>query len=291
MGPGKKALLTDRGIVRVGGVDAAKFLQGLITNDMQRLVTAPAMFAALLSPQGKVLFDFFVVRAGDAYLLETARDRAADLVKRLTFYKLRADVVIEDVSSAWAVAALWDGAHTVAGSDRAVLAFPDSRHPDLGVRLLHPDPGWAPPAGGSSAAEYHAHRIALGVPEGGKDYTFGETFPHEALLDALNGIAFDKGCYVGQEVVARMQHRGSARRRIVPVKSACDLPPPGTEIRAGTVAIGALGSTAGAVGLATVRLDRAAEAHAKGEALTAAGIEISLVRPAWAPFDVPGARS
>src|SRR4051794_6380747 len=176
------ALLPDRGIVRVSGADGAKLLQGLITNDMERLAAAPAIFAGLLSPQGKILFDFFVVRAGEAFLLETARERVADLVGRLTFYKLRANVVIEDVSAAWTVAASWNGWQARAGEGPGALAFADPRLPELGSRHLHPDPNWAP-VSTAPAAAYHEHRIALGVPEGGKDYRFGETFPHEALYD------------------------------------------------------------------------------------------------------------
>jgi hypothetical protein len=125
------------------------------------------------------------------------------------------------------------------------------------------------------------------VPEGGKDYAFGETFPHEALLDELNGVAFDKGCYVGQEVVSRMHHRGMARRRIVPVSAGSDLPASGTEVLAGAATIGKLGSVAGVRGLAMIRLDRAAEALGKGVPLTTGGVAVSLIKPDWASFDVP----
>jgi folate-binding protein YgfZ len=283
----KIALLTDRGVVRVSGPDAHKLLQGIITNDMDRLQRQPAIHAALLTPQGKILFDFLVTKADDGFLLETARNKTADLVQRLTMYKLRASVRIEDASSNYTVAVFWDGAQVPSEG----AAFIDPRLPALGSRaLVSMGADWV--LGGrsavaASAEAYHSHRIALGVPEGGKDYAFGETFPHEALLDELNGVAFDKGCYVGQEVVSRMHHRGMARRRIVPVSAGSDLPASGTEVLAGAATIGKLGSVAGVRGLAMIRLDRAAEALGKGVPLTTGGVAVSLIKPDWASFDVP----
>ncbi len=284
------AILTDRGVVGVAGPDALKLLQGIITNDMDRLERQPAIHAALLTPQGKILFDFFVTKSSGGFLLETARNKSAELVQRLSMYKLRADVKIEDASSNYTVAAFWGG-DAVA---EEAAAFADPRLPALGFRA-HVSMGSDWVLGGrgavsATAESYHAHRIAEGVPEGGKDYAFGDTFPHEALLDVLNGVDFAKGCYVGQEVVSRMHHRGTARRRIVPVRAASDLPASGTDIRAGEVAIGTLGSVCGSRGLAMVRLDRAAEALQTGVPLTAGGIAVALVKPAWAAFDVPVAQ-
>jgi len=283
--------MTDRGIVRVYGPDARKLLQGLITNDIGRLDRQPALHAALLTPQGKILFDFFVVRSANGYLLETAKAKSAELAQRLNMYKLRADAKIEDASADYTVATFWGGAAPA----REPTAFADPRLAALGHRaLVSMDDDWLLGGRGATAAsadDYHAHRIGLGVPEGGKDYAFGDTFPHEALLDVLNGIAFDKGCYVGQEVVARMHHRGLARRRIVPVKGDHDLPATGTEVLAGEIAIGRLGSVSGSLGLALVRLDRAAEALQKGDPITAGGVAITLAKPEWATFDVPVAKA
>ncbi|HXF53026.1 MAG TPA: folate-binding protein YgfZ [Hyphomicrobiaceae bacterium] len=285
------ALMTDLGVVRVDGPDARKLLQGIITNDMGRLDHQPAIHAALLTPQGKILFDFFVVRSPDGYLLETAKAKSAELAQRLNMYKLRADAKIEDASSDYTVATFWGGAAPA----REVATFADPRLAALGHRaLVSLNDDWllgGRDATAASADDYHDHRIRHGVPEGGKDYAFGETFPHEALLDVLNGIAFDKGCYVGQEVVSRMHHRGLARRRIVPVKAARDLPATGTDILAGEIAIGRLGSVSGSCGLAMVRLDRAAEALHKGEPITAGGVAITLAKPKWATFDVPVAKA
>jgi folate-binding protein YgfZ len=146
-------------------------------------------------------------------------------------------------------------------------------------------------ASSATQDDYHAHRIAFGVPEGGKDYAFGDTFPHEALFDLLNGVSFTKGCYVGQEVVSRMQNRGTARKRAVPVAGDASLPEAGTAIAGGDVEIGQLGSVAGARGLAMLRLDRAAELAAKGEALHAGSISVRIALPDWARALAPEAAS
>jgi folate-binding protein YgfZ len=135
-----------------------------------------------------------------------------------------------------------------------------------------------------SERNYHAFRIGLGVPEGGKDYAFGDAFPHEALFDQLHGVDFAKGCFVGQEVVSRMEHRGTARKRVVPVEGAGPLPAPGTSIEAAGAAIGTLGSVAGRSGLALIRLDRAEDALARGESLAAGGVAIAIRRPDFARF-------
>jgi folate-binding protein YgfZ len=284
------ALLPDRGVVRVAGPDAEKFLNGTITADLSALARQDAVHSALLTAQGKVLFEFFALRApGGGLLLETARDVADDLVKRLKMFMLRAKVEAENVSPTYEVAALWGGTPP-AGPTRIVYA--DPRLPDLGWRMLAPvPPGFrADPGDVKGEAEwttteaYHAHRVALGVPEGGRDYAFGETFPHEADLDLLHSVSFTKGCFIGQEVVSRMKHRGTARRRVVPVQGKAALTP-GAAVMMGEVEIGRIGSVAGKRGLAMMRLDRAAEAAAKGEPLRAGGVDIRLGKPAWAAFE------
>lgn len=279
------AVLDDRGVVSVAGPDAGKLLQGVITNDMDLLAGQPALHAGLLTPQGKILFDFLVVKAGDGYLLDVARDQAAALARRLAMYKLRAKADIADVSGDYTVTAIW-GAGRVSEPGAGSVRFADPRLAALGWRdmLLHPEH-----LRGSQAfvarrepwTEYHAHRIALGVPEGGKDYAFGDTFPHEALFDQLNGVSFSKGCYVGQEVVSRMEHRGTARKRVVPVVADAPLPASGTEVRAGDQLIGTIGSTNGGRGLALLRLDRAREMEAAGHALMAEGVAVRIALPAW----------
>jgi len=287
------APLADRGVVRVAGEDAGKLLQGLVTNDMGLLSGQPAIHAALLTPQGKILFDFFIARAEGGFLLETARDKAAELVKRLSLYRLRAKVDIRDVSDDFRVLALWGGEPASSGETVGTVSFPDPRLPALGLRILAPvghavDVAAATNGLDATAGDYHAHRIALGVPEGGRDYAFGDAFPHEADLDQLHGVSFTKGCFVGQEVVSRMQNRATVRKRVVPVRGEAPLAP-GAEIVAGAAVIGGIGSVAGSDALALVRLDRAAEAEAKGEALRAGGVAIRLVRPPWARFELVAA--
>jgi folate-binding protein YgfZ len=277
----KMVLLRDRGVIRVTGADARKLLQGLITNDMAKLDRQPAIHAGLLTPQGKILFDFFVVRAPDGYLLDVGK--ADELIRRLTLYKLRAAVVLEDFSPTHRVAASWDGPPPeIAGA----VVFPDPRLAALGHRIIACE-DTAPLAANATDSQYHAHRIALGVPEGGKDYAFGDTFPHEALFDRLDGVDFDKGCFVGQEVVSRMEHRAIVRKRVVPVHGAGPLPEPGTPIKAGEAVIGTLGSAAGPVGLALLRLDRAAEARSKGQSLLVGHVPLTIEGPELAAPEEP----
>jgi folate-binding protein YgfZ len=282
------ALLADRGVVRVSGADAEKLLQGIITNDMDLLASQPALHAALLTPQGKILFEFFVVKAGDIFLLETASDKAADLARRLNLYKLRAKVAIADASDDYRVLALWGDAAHSSGETTGTVSFADPRLAGLGLRILAEakfaaDISAATNGEEATAEAYHAHRIALGVPEGGKDYPLGDAFPHEADLDQLHGVSFAKGCYVGQEVVSRMQNRASVRKRVVPIEGAAPLAS-GGEIKAGEATIGTVGSVAGRQALALLRLDRAAEAKVKGQALTAGDVAIALRKPGWARF-------
>jgi tRNA-modifying protein YgfZ len=287
MGHCHASLLVDRAVLSLRGPDAGKFLQGLITNDIGKARGNRAIHAGLLSPQGKILFDFFVVPAGDGFLIDVAGEKAGELLKRLDFYRLRAQVELAEEPSL-EVASVWDGSPR---APEGATVYADPRLPELGYRVLLPkglearDLACEP----ATEADYHALRIKLGVPEGGRDYIFGDAFPHEALFDQLHGVDFAKGCYVGQEIVSRMEHRGTARKRIVPVEGETPLPVSGTDVEAGGVAIGTLGSVSGTSGLAMIRLDRAEAALAEGKALTAGGVKLALSRPAFARFEVPGA--
>jgi folate-binding protein YgfZ len=279
------SLLPSRAVLKIGGADARKFLQGLITNDIGKVQGADAVHAGLLSPQGKVLFDFFLVAEGDGFLADVAREKEEELLKRLAFYRLRAAVEIAADPSRQ-VAASWGGKPA---ESPGVILYADPRLPALGYRAFLTQ-GARPAALGcepASEQDYHAFRIGLGVPEGGKDYAFGDAFPHEALFDQLHGVDFAKGCFVGQEVVSRMEHRGTARKRIVLVEGAAPLPAPGTIIEAAGAAIGTLGSVAGTSGLALIRLDRAEDALARGLTLAAGGVGIALRPPAFASFAMP----
>ncbi len=278
MRKGYSAVLADRGVVRIGGAEARGFLQNIVTTDMERVAEDRAGFGALLSPQGKILADFLVFADGDGFLIDLPRAALADFVKRMTLYRLRAKVEIADLSAERKVAVFW-------GGDAPAGAVSDPRLAGLGHRaILAKD---APTENETQAEAWHAHRIALGVPEGGRDFAFGEAFPHDVDMDDLAGVDFRRGCYVGQEIVSRMQHRGTARRRAVIVTGAGDLPKTGTAVGGDGKALGALGSHAGQTGIALLRLDRTRLALDAGASITAGGVPLSITLPSFAHFGWP----
>jgi folate-binding protein YgfZ len=288
----KAALLPDRGVIKVTGDAARQFLNGLLTADVTKVTPQRPCFAALLTPQGKIVVDCIVVEqpaeVGGGFLLDCPRALAGELVDKLRFYKLRAKVAFEDLSSALGVLAFWGGS----GRSAHGSVYPDPRLPELGSRMVLP-----PERAGEAAAElgaepveaeaYEAHRITLGIPRGGIDFAYGEAFPHEADMDQLNGVDFAKGCFVGQEVVSRIEHRGSARKRIVQVTADGSAPEAGLPVTAGDKQIGTMGSAVGAQGLAMLRLDHIVEALASGLPIVAGGVPIHPRKPAWARFGWP----
>jgi len=288
------ALLPDRGVVKVTGDDAAKFLNGLLTADIGSVAPGQAQFAALLTPQGKIIVDCLVAalapaEGGDLFL-DCPRALAPNFVERLNFYKLRAKVMVEDLSETLGVLAAWDGE----GTTEYGLVYPDPRLKALGLRAMIPPHRAAEAAAElgaelTDAAAYEAHRIALGIPRGGLDFIYGDAFPHEADMDQLAGVDFAKGCYVGQEVVSRMEHRGTARSRVVPIAYGDFAPEAGVPVMAGERQVGTMGSSAQGRGLALLRLDRVADAVAAGTGLVAGGVTLRPVKPAWARFAWPGA--
>ena len=289
----KAALLPDRGVVKVAGDGARSFLHGLVTADILELTPGTARFCALLTPQGKIVADFIVTEApakdGGGFFLDMQRALCGTLVAKLNIYKLRAKVIVEDLSAVLGVLAAWDGN----GTSKQGLGYADPRLPALGVRVMLP-PHLAAPAAvelGATlvdAAQFEAHRIALGVPQGGLDFSYGDAFPHEADMDQLGGVDFSKGCYVGQEVVSRMEHRGTARSRAVPVRYDGTAPAAGAAVTAGDRQVGTMGSSAAGRAVALLRLDRVAEAIARDEPLVSGGVTIHLVKPDWARFAFPG---
>jgi tRNA-modifying protein YgfZ len=272
------ALLADRGVVSLSGVDAEGFLDNLATNDLTGMAAGDARFAGLLTPQGKILFEFFALRTQDGWLLDTLGAKVGDLVKRLTMYKLRAKVVLADVSGDYAVAAAWGPAPPVLGDDG--WCFIDPRRAELGWRLIVPRAAAAGLESGATEDDYHRHRIALGVAEGGRDYPLGDTFPHEANYDRDAGVSFTKGCFVGQEVVARMQNKTVVRKRVAAITGSASLTSGAEVLIGGSAAIGTVGSVEGNRGLAVLRIDRAAEAADKGQTLTTADGTVVAVDPA-----------
>jgi tRNA-modifying protein YgfZ len=287
------ALLPDRGVLKVAGDDARRFLNGLVTNDIAKVAPGRPRYAALLTPQGKIIGDFIVAEApaedGGGFFLDVPKALARTLVDKLNFYKLRAKVRVEDLSEALGVMAVWDGT----GDSEYGLCYADPRLAALGWRVMLPPQLAAEAADdlGATLAEpeaYEAHRIALGVPRGGMDFAYGDTFPHEADMDQLGGVDFDKGCYVGQEVVSRVEHRASARSRIVPVAYGEFAPSSGLPVMAGDKQVGIFGSAVKGRALAMLRLDRVQDALAAGLPLTCGGIAVHVVKPDWAKFRWPG---
>src|SRR5246500_339650 len=275
----KAAFLPDRGVVKVSGPDARDFLNGLVTSNIAQVRPALGRFGALLTPQGKITADFLITEApaghGGGFLIDCPRTLAQALADKLGFYKLRAKVAVENLSDSLGVLAGWDGEPAV----KPDLTFADPRSEKLGWGLLGPEGLSAKVATlvGADLVDsttYEAHRIACGVPRGGVDFMYSDAFPHETNMDRLHGVDFDKGCYVGQEVVSRMQHRGTARTRTVRIILDGPAPEPGTTILAGDKAVGTMGAAAGKIGLALIRIDRVADALAAGLPLTAGGLAI-----------------
>ena len=271
------ALLPDRGVVSVTGPDARDFLDNLITNDMALLDGQEAIHAALLTPQGKILYEFFVVKTPAGFLLETALDQTAALAKRLALYKLRAKIEIKDAPGEVVVSVSFGD---VRARPQGAIAFVDPRTELMGDHLLIPAPAVGAFVAQTAARRMPpdfvaARRIALGVPEAGRDYRLGDTFPHEADFDIFHGVSFTKGCYVGQEVVARMQNKTVVRKRVTRVTGAAPLGS-GAEVKAGEAVIGSIGSVAGNQALAMLRLDRVVEALDKGQAISAGDIPITV---------------
>lgn len=273
--------LADRALVRVSGPEAEHFLQNLITTDLTGMGTDLWKPGALLTPQGKIMFDFLVaLEAADAFLLDCRADIAADLQKRLMLYRLRAKVEIS-VEEQGAVAVAWEDDSGACETDST--ARRDTRFAEVTVTRR---PGDQPPATAALEA-WDRLRIRHGVVESGVDYALGDAFPHDVLLDQNGGVGLRKGCYVGQEVVSRMQHRGTARRRVLVVSAAANLPAAGTEITAGGRTIGILATSQEAQGLAIARIDRVKAAMDAGTPIEADGVALSLAIPAWASFAFP----
>jgi hypothetical protein len=280
----KAAFLPDRGVVKVGGPDARDFLNNLVTTDATSLRPGIGRFGALLTPQGKIIVDFLITEApaghGGGFLLDCPRALAQNLADKLGIYRLRAKVAIENLSDSLGVLAAWGGEPAMTPD----LAFADPRSAELGWRILAPlelAQKVADLIGADlvDSAGYDGHRIACGVPRGGLDFMYGDAFPHETNMDRLHGVDFDKGCYVGQEVVSRMQHRGTARTRTVKVVLDGGSPEPGATILAGDKPVGTMGSTSGHNGLALIRTDRTADALDAGLSLTAGGLGLRVAAP------------
>ncbi len=296
----------ERALITVSGADRQGFLQGLVSNDTARIAADRAIYATLLTAQGRFLFDLFLVAAdevagggaGDGrYLVDCAADRRAELIKRLSMYRLRAKVAIADAAADWCVAVLFGtqalaalGLGTTPGEARAFgggIAYVDPRLAALGARLILPRVGAADAlrtlgaVEDTSGARYHALRAGLGVPDAVRDLVPEKSILLENGLDELNAIDWQKGCYMGQELTARTRYRGLVRKRLLPVRIDGPAPAAGTPLLLGDKELGEMRSTTedGAHGLAMVRL----EAFAGGAmpVFTAGGAKVTPNVPDW----------
>jgi hypothetical protein len=258
----KLAHLPERAVLEVSGDDRVSFLQGLVSNDVAEAAPGRAVWAALLTPQGKYLADFFILADGARLLLDCDAGQAAMLAPRLARFRLRARVAI--APSTLAVHAAWDGT-----PDQPALIAPDPRLPEAGFRVL----AAAPLAGNADAADWDRHRLALGLPEP-RDLEAEKSVLLEAGFDELHGISWDKGCYMGQELTARTKYRGLVKRRLVPVAVAVagELPAPGSPILAAGREVGTMRSGQERLGMALLRIDAFRQPLACGGAALVARI-------------------
>jgi tRNA-modifying protein YgfZ len=295
----KAVVLPDRKILAVSGTDRAKFLQGLMTNDIRRLAPDRVLYAGFLTGQGKLVCDAFVFQGEDRILIDVAGAHVEDIVKRLIAFKLRAAVEISQTALPLAVAAVWgtgatarvglDSAEGVAGNGtlaEAQYAFVDPRIAALGARLVYsadfPVEAKLARLGFASVtpADYAVHRLALGIADTAE--IGGEVcYPLEANFEMLHGVDFKKGCYVGQEVTARMKLKAELRKRILPVGGSAPLPGAGTQVTADGAALGPLIAASGTRGLALLRLDRLADA--KEDSIRAQDVQLTILWPKWLP--------
>jgi hypothetical protein len=288
--------LADRGLISVAGADVRDFLQGVVTNDMETVSDSRAVYAALLTPQGKYLHDFFVFRIGGVLHHDCEAARCDDLRRRLAIYRLRADVAIEDASDTFSVyalfgAELWDAAGITPQEGATApfgggAAYADPRTTALGARAALPADRAArvlAEAGFAEAdhAAYDGRRIRLGIPDGSHDMELEKSLPLEYGLGDLNGVDFNKGCFIGQEVTARMKRRGLVRKRLMPVDIDGTPPAPGATVQRGDHEVGEIRAILDGAGLALLRLDRIAT---EGPDLTAGGARITPHKPDWAEF-------
>ncbi len=294
--------LPGRTLVTVTGEDAHEFLQGLISNDISFATAERAIYASLLTAQGKFLHDFFVVKmeidSDSKFVFEVESDRADDFVRRLTMYKMRANVDISKLESDAVYAGFGDGAirgvdlSSDQGSARSVdggVVYSDPRADSLGVRgILDSDAAASlfEGAGFQSASsdQYDHHRLQLGVPDGSRDIVIEKNFPLECGLDELNAIDYAKGCYIGQELTARTHHRGTIRKHLFPVTVTGPMPEPGTPILWDGNKSGEMRSSHDGIGIALLRIEDVSASVAADTPFVAGDARLAARKPDWAKF-------
>lgn len=290
-------MLEDRGVVVVTGEDRRAFLQGLISNDANRVDEARSIYAAFLTPQGKYLHDFFVAAIGDGLALDCEAERASDLARRLRIYKLRSKVGIEDRTADWVAAALiGDGAAEAVGlpgdepgATRPFcggVAFIDPRLAEAGARAILPREGALQRLEGAGFAAdtlpaYDRLRLRLGLADGSRDMDLERTILLECGFDELHGVDWEKGCFLGQELTARTKYRALIKKRLVPVEVEGPLPPRGAPIVQDGREVGEMRSGAGGLGLAMLRLEALGEQGGQMGPLVAGEARLIPRPPSW----------
>jgi tRNA-modifying protein YgfZ len=292
--------LTDRGILSVSGADSLAFLQGIVTNDIEKVSANCAIYAAILTPQGKYLHDFFVTKFGDSFLLDCPTNQLDELTKRLKMYRLRAKVDIEDRSDDFAIFAItgpntpnFVGLTGIAGAATDYgngIAFVDPRLIELGLRTIQPTASAIEfmknaDMSAGNLETYKASQFSLGVPDGENSEFLKQSFPLEIGFDELNAISFDKGCYVGQEVTTRMKIRKLVKKRLVPVTFDGKAPAPGSAIQNQDKAAGQIFAANDQIGLAMIRLETLGQVINAGAKLAAEETTLHATKPAW--FEIP----
>ncbi|MEL6818303.1 MAG: folate-binding protein YgfZ [Pseudomonadota bacterium] len=263
-------LLPDRSLIAVSGADAEHLLQNVVTCNLEDLQEGIARPGALLTPQGKILFDFLISRTDDTgFIIDIRADQVDPFTKRMILYKLRSDMTLTVISGRHVAVSFNDG------SSAPPNAKKDERFKKQTVSRLVVDSPFNET--GEDRSAWDALRIEHGVAEGGTDFDLGDAFPHDVSLDQNSGVDFKKGCYVGQEVVSRMQHRGTARRRVMVAHATDQLPASGSEVTANGKPAATLGTVVGNRSLMIGRLDRVQEALKEGTPLRAGNITIQSV--------------
>ncbi|CAA7616740.1 putative aminomethyltransferase [Candidatus Terasakiella magnetica] len=289
--------LDQRAVIELSGEDRAAFLQGLVSNDMTKVAPDRAVYTALLTPQGKFLFDMFVVEYGNSFLIDAEASRAAELCKKLSMYKLRSKIAITPAPHLAVFAVLGEAAakefdlESQPGSAQEFaggVAFVDPRHADIGLRAILPADGGGErvlaandfaPAG---FERWDMARIQLGLPDGSRDLEVDKAILLENGFEELNGVDFQKGCYMGQELTARTKYRGLVRKRLMPVEVSGPVPAMGAEIRFGEAEAGEMRSSCGKLGLALIRLEQFRASNGRG--LTSGAATLDVLKPKWAVF-------
>ena len=289
-------VLADRGVLIVSGADARGFLQGLISNDINKVGPDRAIYAAFLTPQGKYLHDFFIAQIGDSLMIDCEGARLDDLVRRLGFFRLRAEVSLDDASQRWTVLALLgDGARDSqslrgqegrGGPFAGGICFVDARYAGVGARALLPKEGGVEALKSAAlrqatAEDYERLRLSYGLPDGSRDLAIEKSLLLENGFEELNGLDWDKGCYVGQELTARTRYRGLVRKCLLPVTVEGPLPESGTRVMLGKREAGEMRSGLDKMGLAMLRLEMVEKAEKEGTPLTAKDAKLTPHRPAW----------